>query len=216
LHIDDDFDKIHETPGQAPKRPDYLSIYIGGGKCIWTIIEIKKKTTDDGVAQINTLCGMLQEQFTNCLPHQLRPHIQGLVVTQLNAQQPKQRNSTPVIRHVQINNGDDIHSFISTELSQGGPLRPDKAAGKDRPFPRDASKAEKMLRTCVRKKPCAASDTIRSNRKDGLAVAYDIDGEQVFICADAFGEGVLVHANAESALGEELARLIGQAGINSK
>jgi len=89
IHIDSQDDPIFEA---QESRPDYLAVYLHGGGCICTIIEMKSKGSRDlkhGLTQIKMLADRLRREFRDCLPPRFRLHIQGVLLCQPNADVPR-------------------------------------------------------------------------------------------------------------------------------
>jgi hypothetical protein len=76
---------------ESTPRPDYLVVYVGEGRCICTIIEMKgrsDKNVEHGVDQIATFHQILKEQVRENLPTKFKPEIQGILLVQRGAQPP--------------------------------------------------------------------------------------------------------------------------------
>ena len=120
IHIDDQMFPIFEA--DVP-RPDYLAIYLHGGGCICTIIEMKSKDSKNlkrGLEQIKSLADKLKTEFADHLPHRFILKVQGILLCQVNAQVPnllirKMDEQGLTIFPAQCNSCAELYPHISKE-----------------------------------------------------------------------------------------------------
>ncbi len=110
---------------ESTPRPDYLVVYIGEGRCICTIIEMKGKSdknVEHGVDQITTFHQILKEQFTENFPTKFKPEIQGILLVQRGAQPPLPKIAAAARSGVRIlvyssDRRADLFPFISDKIT---------------------------------------------------------------------------------------------------
>jgi len=118
IHIDNQQFPLFES-GEV--RPDYLAVYLHGGGCICTIIEMKSRAGRNlkhGLEQIKTLADRLKREFSECLPRKFDMHVQGILLSQFNAEVPgaliaQMAASGLTILPIQYGNRAELFPYIS-------------------------------------------------------------------------------------------------------
>ena len=121
IRIDDSKDPVvanHEL------RPDYLSLYLSGEKCICTIIEMKGRGEEDaghGLEQIKAFYYKLRLELKKHLSAKFEIEIQGILLTAYGSQVPapkiaKLRQEGLTVLPVQYNNRAELFPYISKRV----------------------------------------------------------------------------------------------------
>lgn len=141
-------EKLVRETDYDKKRPDYLVVYVNNGRCIFTIIEMKRRSeTNDGVEQILTFYRLLQRELKEHLPTKFKPEFQGILLTQHLSQEAQRKiekswsNGFRLMLFISDRTA-DIFPFISDTISK--PVETDRPKRNSAPS-RDFTWLEEIL-----------------------------------------------------------------------
>ena len=219
IHIDSQDDPIFEA---AESRPDYLAVYLHGGGCICTIIEMKSKGSRDlkhGLTQIKALADRLRREFRDCLPPRFRLHIQGVLLCQPNADVPSARMAQMAregltIVPVQSSHRAELFPYISRLNTLPQPRFKDEARSPDAPSPLESMLSRDSLRVRLPLSDMGGADV---PRKAALHLCYAVSepaGEVTWITRGR--HCILLVREAGTALADGLRRDVERNGLGEK